>query len=152
MHWPVWMATSDTHCQLMLPATVLMYLAHWCTDHLPHCIVQFGMPEMIVMGKAEYIKTVFSGENDGSTSVASNRIMAMREYCRSLIIVVVFVWHSLTEPCCSSCGAKVHRAGPLVPVGICCVHHQLCAFMAVVVVFIAQTLGLILVHVRSKQN
>ena len=42
--------------------------------------MQFGLPEMYVMGKAEYIKTVFSGENDGTTSVASNRIMAMREY------------------------------------------------------------------------
>eukprot|EP00878_Enallax_costatus_P002591 GHUV01002773.1.p1 GENE.GHUV01002773.1~~GHUV01002773.1.p1 ORF type:complete len:523 (+),score=179.47 GHUV01002773.1:316-1884(+) len=49
----------------------------------PHDVVQasaqFGMPEMYVMGKAEYIKTVFSGENDGTTTVASNRIMAMRD-------------------------------------------------------------------------
>lgn len=37
------------------------------------------MPDMYVLGKADYIKTVFSGENDGTTTVVSNRLMAMRK-------------------------------------------------------------------------
>lgn len=37
------------------------------------------------MGKADYVKTVFSGENDGSTTVVSNRIMAMRKWLLAVL-------------------------------------------------------------------
>lgn len=35
---------------------------------------------MYVMGKAEYVKSVFSGENDGSTTVVDNRLIGMRKW------------------------------------------------------------------------